>query len=561
MPPPRLARCGCEGQPLLLQRTLRVGTPTRRDRSSRWRSARLNRWISTGLVVSCLMAREQLSAQTLGERAPNPVAAEPIVVKPGDPQLFVDDYLIQSQARLQRRLHQPAKDDRSAKPLLSLSDLHITAPGTLEANGSILYDIRLKKYVMFALALRTPWDGWDKTQLFRFTSADGINWTVGDEGSPRPVFPRRREDLRDPESGLYASNIDLCSFLYDARDQAAPYKGWVWFANMGDLEGLYYVWSPDGLDWKRGPLVTGIHDFAIKQDDWELFGAGDVTTVTYDPFSGRYLAQIKLANKTAVGPGNRQRCRAFLFVDHLEQRLDPSRLQRVALVPPGAARDGDLPWDEYYASTAWRYGSLWLGGLKIWHSGGDYSYSAAGCAFIKLMCSRDGLDWHKVPYLNDENTQAVWIANGAEGGNDEGNDGGYITEFNQGPLRIGDELIYYYGSSSWGKNHPRGLRVTGGGIFRARLRPDGFVSVVAGQLITKPLLFEGEDLLINGNGPIDVRVLKSGKPVASAHLQGGSLGHKVTLDGKSLQALVGRAAVQLQFEVQPGGQLYSFTTR
>jgi len=58
-----------------------------------------------------------------------------------------------------------------------------------------------------------------------------------------------------------------------------------------------------------------------------------------------------------------------------------------------------------------------------------------------------------------------------------------------------------------------------------------------------------------------VRVLKSGKPVASAHLQGGSLGHKVTLDGKSLQALVGRAAVQLQFEVQPGGQLYSFTTR
>src|SRR5436189_1505839 len=138
MPPTRLARCGCEDQPQLLQRTLRVGTSTRRDRSSRWPSVRLNRWISTGLVVSCLMAREQLSAQTLGDRAPHSVAAEPIVVKPGDPQLLVDDYLIQSQTRLQRRLHQPVKDDRSAKPLLSLSDLHITAPGTLEANGSIL---------------------------------------------------------------------------------------------------------------------------------------------------------------------------------------------------------------------------------------------------------------------------------------------------------------------------------------------------------------------------------------------------------------------------------------
>jgi hypothetical protein len=226
-----------------------------------------------------------------------------------------------------------------------------------------------------------------------------------------------------------------------------------------------------------------------------------------------------------------------------------------------AARDGDLPWDEYYASTAWRYGSLWLGGLKVWHGGGDYSYSAAGCAFIKLMSSRDGLDWHKVPYLNDEYTQAVWIANGYEGGNGGHNDGGYITEFSQGPMRIGDELIYYYGSSSWGKNHPRGVRVSGGGIFRARLRPDGFVSVDAGLLTTKPLVFEGEHLLVNGIGPIRVAVLKNGQTLEAARIEGDSLRHEVSFDGKALGALIGQAPVQLQFETQRGGQLFSFTAR
>lgn len=515
------------------------------------------------MIFCFLIAIHVAGAQTgiSGDRTRNAASTEPIVIKSGVPELFVDDYLIQSQAGLQLRLRQPAKDDRATKPILSFKDLNISVPGTLEANGSILHDTHQKKHVMFALALRTPWDGWDKTQLFRFTSADGIHWTVGDDGTPQPVFPRSREDLKDPESGLYASNVDLCSFVYDAHDEATPYKGWIWFANMGELEGLYYVSSPDGLHWKRGPLVTGIHDFAIKQDGWELFGSGDVTTVSHDPLSGRYLALIKLANKVAVGPENRQRCRAFLFVDRLDQRIDPSRLRHVALVPPAAARDGDLPWDEYYASTAWRYGALWLGGLKIWHGGGDYSYSAAGCAFLKFIYSRDGLDWHKAPYLNDENTQAVWIANGTEGGSGGGNDGGYITEFSQGPLRIGDELIYYYGSSSWGKNHPRGVRVSGGGIFRARLRLDGFVSVDAGQLTTKPLRLEGENVFVNGIGPINVGVLKNGQRVASVPLQGDSLRHRVTINGKSIQALVGGADVQLQFEVQPGGQLYSFTTR
>jgi hypothetical protein len=85
----------------------------------------------------------------------------------------------------------------------------------------------------------------------------------------------------------------------------------------------------------------------------------------------------------------------------------------------------------------------------------------------------------------------IFLPNGAERGNDGRNDGGYISEFSQGPLRVGDELIYYYSASSYGKNAPANRRLTGGGIFRARLRRDGFVSVDSGALTTPLLEFKG----------------------------------------------------------------------
>jgi hypothetical protein len=231
-------------------------------------------------------------------------------------------------------------------------------------------------------------------------------------------------------------------------------------------------------------------------------------------------------------------------------------------VPPAADTNGDLQHDEYYASTAWRYGSQWLGGLKGWHGKGDSPYSAAGSAFLKYASSRDWLHWSKVQYKNDAGVPEVWIPNGKEGANGGRNDGGYITEFSQGPLRIGDELIYYYGSSSWGKNHPPGVRVCGGGVFRARLRPDGFVSVDAGTLTTKPMLIEGNKLEVNSVGPIDVEILTdAGQVLGKASATGDSLAHEIRFGGKSLAELKQGGIVRLRFTVGEGGQLYSFTLK
>ncbi|MEO6436939.1 MAG: hypothetical protein ABIP55_14430, partial [Tepidisphaeraceae bacterium] len=261
---------------------------------------------------------------------------------------------------------------------------------------------------------------------------------------------------------------------------------------------------------------------------------------------------------------NRLRSRAFCFVDRLDAPVDLKQIQRIDLIPPATERNGDMPFDEYYSSTAWRYGGMWLGGLRVWHGGGDYPWSKNGCAYLKLLSSRDGLHWQKVPFKNADGHAEVFIPNGAEGGSgepkDARNDGGYMTEFSNPPLRIFDELIYYYGASSWGKNQPREQRVSGGGIFRARLRPDGFVSVDGGTLTTRLLKFESSDLSVNAIGPIDVALYDAkANQIAQTSLDGDSLRHGVRFDGKSLRDLAPDGVVKLKFTVKPGGRLYSFT--
>lgn len=486
-----------------------------------------------------------------------------VTLNSGEAQLFVDDALIASQTGLQRTLHQPRKDNGGNEPVVALDDEFGETKGTLEANGTIVYDPKLKKWVMFTLAFASNWPGpsADRVRLYRFTSSDALNWIKGDDGKPQRIAI----DLFDPVSKTSATNVDLFSCMYDESDPERPYKGWLFFANWGPgREGTYYVDSPDGIHWTRGAMILEAGAGALEQDGRSMNGTGDVTTFYPDPQTGRILSCQRWASVTDVENTNRLRARGFLFSDRLDQPIDLKQVTRLGLIPQGAERNGDMPTDEYYSSTAWRYGSLWLGGLRIWHSKDDYPYSAAGCAFLKLVVSRDGLNWTKVPFKNDQGTSEVFIPNGPEGGNDAKNDGGYMTEFSNPPLRIGDELVYYYGSSSWGKNHPRPYRVSGGGIFRARLRPDGFVSVDGGTLVTRKLRFDGSSLVVNGVGPIKVEVVTAADnqftSIAEANISGDSLAHAIVFgDQKSLRDVATDGVAQLRFTVAPGGAMYSFT--
>ena len=476
-------------------------------------------------------------------------------VQAGVAQLFIDDRMIDQESGLQRTLHQPAKDDEGSTPLIAAR-----TGTTLLAYGTIVRDTRLNRYVMFVQERPSQ-------QMYRLTSADGLDWHSNTPGQLERVsldmsFPHLPPEARG------RPGIDVFSCYYDATDTARPYKGWIWAANVGnEWEGIWYVYSADGLLWHKGRQV--VNGFAgegdpscrvITQDGRTLYGPGDVTLFAHDPVEHRFLGLFKFYSPQDLAFGSASRARAYAFLDRLDRPFDTQRLKRIQLMPAMAARNGDAPADEYYASTAWRYESVWLGGLKIFHSRDSYPWSSAGCAFLKLVVSRDGLDWRKVPFTNNTGVAEVFLPNGIEGGNDGRNDGGYMSEFSQGPLQIGDELIYYYSASSYGKNAPKDHRLTGGGIFRARLRRDGFVSVDAGGLTTPLLAIKGRELLLNAVGPVKVWVLdESGKTRASAIAKGGSVRQLIRFDGQSLQQVSPRGRCRLRFEVQPPGQLYSFT--
>lgn len=479
----------------------------------------------------------------------------PVRVPRGVAQLFVDDALIASQSDLKRTLRQPVKEAGGHTPVIAAA-----AGKDLQAYGSMVYDPRIRKHVMF---VREHIGGGG---FFLATSSDGLRWDQTDRSGLVPVT--FGPDV-EPDPGFGARRgLDLFSCHYNAKEPEYPYQGWLFFANYGpEKEGIYFVRSRDGRHWERGRQVFSSYSGAgdpsshtIRQDGKTVNGPGDVTVFSYDALEDRYLGIFKFYRETGRDRGaNGHRSRAYMFLDRLDAPVDPRQIQHVALLPAGAQLHGDTPYDEYYASTAWRYGSHWLGGLKVYHARGDYPYSAAGCAFLKFSASRDGLTWRKVPFDNDAGVPEVFLANGPEGGNQARNDGGYICEFSQGPLRIGDELIYYYSATSFGKRSSPETRITGGGIFRARLRVDGFVSVDWGTLTTRPLAIEGDHLGINGVGPIAVEAIgAAGDVLARSEVAGDSIRHDVKFGEKSLRQVAGAAPVRLRFTVPPEGRLYSF---
>ena len=509
--------------------------------------------LATCKAVSACILLPHLIALIPSARADE--AGTPLAIEAGVAQLFIDDYLIENACDLKRTLHQPVKDDGGNVAMIPAKE-----GTTLLAYGSIVFDTKRQRYVMFV-------QEFPSRDMYLTTSKDGLNWDAATHEELTPV--KMDIDLGPlPPDAKGRFGIDLFSCYYDKKDPQHPYKGWTWFANAGnEWEGIWYMRSADGLSWERVRQV--VDGFAqpgdtscrvITQDGRTVYGPGDVTLFYYDEKQDRFLGLFKFFAPQSIRPGYSSRCRAYAFMDRMDEPFDVNRITHVELMPAMAEQNGDHLFDEYYQSTAWRYESLWLGGLKIYHGHGRYPYSSADCAFLKLVVSRDGLHWKKVPFANDDGVPEVFIPNGPEGGNDGRNDGGYITDFSTGPLRVGDELLYYYSSPSLGKAHPHDQLIRGGGIFRSRLRIDGFVSVDWGTLTTRPLKFAGRNLTINGQGPITVRVLDAGgNPLAATTLaDGDSLAHPVDFQGRSLGDIAPDGVARLQFEVDWRGRLYSF---
>ena len=83
-----------------------------------------------------------------------------------------------------------------------------------------------------------------------------------------------------------------------------------------------------------------------------------------------------------------------------------------------------------------------------------------------------------------------------------------------------------------------------------------------GQVTTKPLKLEGDRLLANSVGTINVALLDADNHrLATTTVEGDSLEHPVRFGGKEIGDFKGPGGIRLQFEVEPGSKLYAFTVK
>lgn len=493
-------------------------------------------------IATCFVSKAQKFDPSLVGASfipPLQVGDYPLKIVASESQLFVDDYLIHSTSDITRIFHQPKKYE--GNPILSTEHAN-------HANGTILYDPDEKQYRMY-------YEGGHRVAF----SSDGINWTMPNLGIITHKGSTDNNMIMD-----YSYRTDLSSFIYDPRD-SDPRKRWkaaVYYYDKDEnpeptKEGLHAHYSSDGLHWKRGDLlIPGMARIPLEEgnpESWPLTGIDDVSTVIWDKRLGKFVAWLKVWELT---DGRFYRSRAMSLSDDFVHWTQPwAIIFADKLDPPGL---------QLYGMTGWLYESMWLGTIRTYHSSTSHQP-----VDFQLVSSRDGIHWARAA------NRGAFIPNGPEGSYDHG----YHTDFSNPPLRFGNELYFYYGSTAYGKDGVPSDIVTG--ICLAKLRVDGFSSLHAksttktGYVITRPLDFDGKTLFVNAdatNGSVRVEILSGTQDNDFEPITGFTLQESIPIKEDSIEqqviwerqrdltSLKGKR-IRLKFYLDGLASLYSFTTR
>ncbi|MCK5527668.1 MAG: hypothetical protein KAJ05_11005 [Candidatus Latescibacteria bacterium] len=498
------------------------------------------------------------------QRQPVDVRDWPVLLN-ATSQLFVDDHLIAGKENIGRQFHEAERHDRN--PVLAPE--HPWEGTACMAHGTVVQEPsgRLRMYYtgyVGGMPFEDPLANPLCLHCVAY-SGDGLHWEKPGLGlypyqgrtDTNMVLPCRPEVTR----------YDQMSVIYDARDpdptrrwkMGVKHSGKGLFVNdpadprhaligPGPYEGAgYYAYfSEDGLRWRQHPEPIMTDGWSLRREEWPLRGVAENQSVMFDSVRNKFVAFVRIWDCRTGQPGV-WRARAICESDDFIHWTTP----RVLFLP----LEDDEPGLQFYSSNGWNYESMYLGLLRCYRFGSTHQ------VYFQLVSSRDGIHWERAA------DRRPFIPNGSQGAVD----GGYHSDFSNPPIRMGDELWFYYGSTQFGKN----VRPYIGGICLAKLRVDGFASmeggVRTGSLVTRPLDFSGKTVTINvaprTGGSVVVEALdRHGGAIAGFGSQDAL---PVTGDGISvsvrwrdpadLAALQGRT-VRLKFYLTNAG-LYSFAIR
>jgi hypothetical protein len=210
-------------------------------------------------------------------------------------------------------------------------------------------------------------------------------------------------------------------------------------------------------------------------------------------------------------------------------------------------QEGDPPGTSTYGLSGFPYEGMYVGLLRVMHDERTID--------LQLVYSYDDLDWCR------GHDRTPFIGLGPEGSYDSG-----MVFSSTVPVAVGEELWFYYGAMNHDHAH-EGNEV----IALAKLRRDGFVSLDAedaGELVTKPVIFEGGRLILNlaceADGYATVELLdEADQPLPgyaqsdADRLAGDSVSRIATWRGKSdVRSLAGKP-VKLRLALRRA-KLYAF---
>ena len=454
-------------------------------------------------------------------------------------QLFVDDFVVEEMNGVARTLNQPVK--YQGNPVLWPTEpwegrrLDLYASPMYDAADGLFKMWYVSKSRGYTVCYATSRDGilWDKPSLGHVAWGDGGDIVQEDSTPGGPTFPSVSRDTNLVMLG--AGNFNVIRDDRDA-DPDRLYKG-LFFHNT--YRYVSVAFSPDG-------------------ERWELYGGNPVierasdthTLLRWDETAGAYVAYPRPWMSPAEGD------RHIRVIGRSVSEDFTTWTEPEVVVEPD---DQDPPGLEFYCMPVFRQGDLYVGLPWAYHGYPEEPVGGvrqAATIDAQLAFSRDGIEWRRA------GDRQPFIPMGPAGSVDSKR----VSPAKE-PVRVGDELWFYYGSSD--ADHSDGFR--SGSISLAKLRLDGFVSVNAGaaegSLLTRPFRCDGGELLINAEargGAVSVAVLgedgahhEGYARVDCALFDGDSVRHRVTWRaGVSLDALAG-TNVRLKFYLR-SARLYSF---
>lgn len=413
------------------------------------------------------------------------VAAETAPLNVGDRTcLFLDDHFLAEHTGLTRAWHQgQPRDD------VTIKDEGRTWERWPHMFGSTLYDPAAKRFRMYyesaVYTSRHPPNSFS-TFVCYAESLDGKSWR-------KPTL-NLFEDLDSKANNIVIHCAELAKVFVDPleTDPEARLKMFVYLNGRPPLHGGHgecLLGSGDGIHWK---FLGGFNkpQYAVAEQG----NFTDCQMFLFDPLRQRYMAFIRSFNKSHIAESKDGRRRA-VGISHSQsvnkswspivQVLAPDDLDD-AKVAPFSKDDSKPDWAEHYCMPIFIHGNHYLGMLSLLYlvDGADTN----GGGDLQLTFSHDGEKWFRHPQrqtLIAPSHAAPELFPTYISGN--------------GPLEIGDEMWLYYTEANGA--HPLSSYEKSVSQIRAAVwRKDGFASLDAaeqGQLITKPLTFDGNRLLLN----------------------------------------------------------------